>query len=727
MFAQPKPAPIPAKKAAEAPQVPDVGLPPPSEDITAPEEQVEAAIETEALSIPPVADEAAPDEPIAETTEPSISTPDITEDTAALDLTPSKDELTVDNVEHLPDSSHPVVSETVASTVASTRDAGSTLSAITPSIPLQQQPPIGRPPMGGYATTAYKATATPGTRSASYQRRLLEQQEAVVLPGNHAIDKVGVQFGSMGLNGDLDSDTLDVDEDREEAETRTQPPQHSPTQQPRASLPPVPRQPSAPTEAPQPETLPTPKAAPGLPSVPQQHPPPQQAAQSSPPAPLGSQVMSQQGSQGAHPYSQFGRYGQPNPTDASAPSQKPYDPFGHQAAQSNQFEGFPGQSSAQSQQPQNHSQQGAFSSAPSDYSSYYTSEQQRNAYSNYYGHNYNQQGASGQNDSAPSQQRVGSAFSAAPGDSSYPTSQPQQSQSRYSEAQNSGHTTPNPLVGGQTQTGAQSQQAQHIGQQPHGHNSGQHFGGYGAQPYFNNPQQYYNAYMNQYGYGQGGYGGGPFGAGKGGIYGQPHQYGMSPHAGYDQHSSSPANAAAFTQSSLHGRDSALGGALGDYGRSGSAQPSQSQQHGTASGFGGMHDVFGSRGQGGFPSQSQGYGQQQSGQQSGNEDSLKPFGDTKATAGPSPSLGQPHRPSSATNTAPGQGAQSGLPPQSHQQGFGGYPGGLHNNQGSQYGGLGGLGHQGGSQGQGYGGGYGGFGGTYGSYGSRGGWGSNYPNH
>jgi len=197
---------------------------------------------------------------------------------------------------------------------------------------------------------------------------------------------------------------------------------------------------------------------------------------------------------------------------------------------------------------------------------------------------------------------------------------------------------------------------------------------------------------------------------------------------------------AFGQSSLHGRDSALGGGLGDYARSGSAQPSQSQ-HTTAAGagFGGLPEMFSRSQAGGY--QNQPYGQQPGAQQTANEDSLKPFGDSKTGGGPSPSaLGQPGRPGSATNNTPGQTSQSGLPPpQSHQQGFGGgYPSHLNQLQGGQAnqygGGLGGLGgaqqqhgaaQQQSHQQSGYGQ-YGGFGGGYGSY-NRGGWGTNYGQH
>lgn len=237
--------------------------------------------------------------------------------------------------------------------------------------------------------------------------------------------------------------------------------------------------------------------------------------------------------------------------------------------------------------------------------------------------------------------------------------------------------------------------------------------------------------MNQYGYGGQNYGG-PYGA-KGGVYGQPHHgYGMSPQNSYDQHSSSPGNVSGFGQSSVHGRENALASSLGEYGRSGSTQPSQAQQPAaTASSFGNMPDILG-RSHSGLPGQNQQYAHQQASQHNPAEDALKPFGDAKASVGPNAAaLSQPGRPGSAANNATSQAGQSGLPPpQSHQQGFGGYSSHLNHvqsGQASQYSGLSGLGgHQGGGQSHqsgGYGG-YGtGFGNSYGNY-SRGGWGGNY---
>ena len=79
------------------------------------------------------------------------------------------------------------------------------------------------------------------------------------MPGNREVDRAAVQFGAFNLNGSGDED---VDGDREEPETRAQPPQHSPVAHPRASLPPAPQQPAS-----VPETFPTPKQSAGLPAA----------------------------------------------------------------------------------------------------------------------------------------------------------------------------------------------------------------------------------------------------------------------------------------------------------------------------------------------------------------------------------------------------------------------------------------------------------------------------
>ncbi|GAB7356428.1 hypothetical protein MBLNU459_g7201t1 [Dothideomycetes sp. NU459] len=684
MFAKPKAAPIPAipRPAAAAAAAPPSAS---SEPAQSQEKQAveEAAPETsqqpEALAQPEhvphhaelTQSEQAP--PPSEPAEP----PSVSVEEANTTLAPSNDPLTEDNLENLPDVSHPPATLTAASTVGSLDPRVS-----TPLAQPQQQAPIGRPPMGGYAANAYRTVALPGGRSASFQRRVLEQQEAVVMPGHNAVDRAAVQFGSMGLNGDAEG--LDVDDDKEEPETRTQPPQQSPPSQPRASLPPAPRhEPSVQ------ESLPTPKQAPGLPPAPQH----QQDSSS-----LGS--LQQEAPQVAPGYGQYARYGQTGmQQDTTSQAQKTFDPFSHQAP-SSAFDQYGSQPSAQ----QHQQGFGAFSSAPSDYSHYYTADQQRNAYQSYYGGSYGQQNTQTQ-DTGSAQQRSSSGFGTGPSESAFSAAQgPQQSQSRYGEAPGSGHNTPNPSMSSQQQSATQSQQ---IPQQPQ--QQSQYGYPYGH-PYYNSP--YHAAYQNQFGYnGQPGYGGPSYG--KGQMYGQPHGYGMP--SSFD-HTSSPANAGGFGQTSTQSRESGLSSGLGDYGRS-STQPSQLG----SSGFGGMSEPFG-RTQSGFQGQSQGYGQQQSVQQSAPQDDLKPFGESKPS-GPSPALGQPGRPGSAANSVGGQAPSSTLPPpQSHQQGFSGYPG---FNQGSQYGGLGGLGGQSHQQ-QGQYGQYGGFGNSYGNYG-RGGWGGNYGGH
>jgi hypothetical protein len=399
---------------------------------------------------------------------------------------------------------------------------------------------------------------------------------------------------------------------------------------------------------------------------------------------------------------QYGLFGQTAPQEPSAfPTQKQFDSFGQQQtaapAAQNLFEGgFPTQPQApqaQSQQQPGNVPASAFSSAPADYSSYYTAaDPHSRAPFNYYNQQYGQQqGAQGQQEgltsqqAAQQQQRAFSGYNAPQGDSlnQYPQGGVQHTQGRYGaaaavDAQTSGNTTPNPSATQGQQQAGQGSQAQSHGQQQQPHDYPYNH------PYYNSP--YYAAYMGQYqgGYNQGGYGG-PYG--KGGAYNQPHQYGMSPQGPYG-HASSPAGG--FGQNSLHRGDSAgVAAGLSEYGRAGSAQSGNQPGLG-ATGFGGVQDTF-TRGASAY--QSQGAGQpyngpasQQGNPPAGNDD-LKPFGDSKAGGGPSPSLGAAARPVSATNNAP-----AGLPPpQSGQQGglgmsgYSGYPShvqqghGLHGNQ------------------------------------------------
>lgn len=743
MFSKPAPPPAPHKALRAVPSY-DATVEPPIAATSIPEDTIMPGLP------PPIA--------VNETLEIPNTPPssDLTISEPPANITPSKDELTETNLEQVLDASGPPPSATAASTVASTIDPQNGAGGATPLHPSQQQSG-SRPSFGGFATSAYKATGMAG-RSASYQRKIQEQQEAVVMPGKHAVDRAAVQFGSMGLNGTTED--VDVDSDREDAETRTQPPQHSPIA-PRAALPPAPQQQGFLSQPQMNDPLPTPRQAPGLPPINQQS--ALQQPNQTLPNDTGSQVQTQ------YPYN---RYGQQAPQqEISAPAQKAYEPFGQQIQQSQQSDNYPSTSQGQGPpQQQTQPQQGAYSSASNDMPSLYTSDSQRSAYQNNIYGTYGQQLQQNAQDASASQQRGGSAFgaSAAEQGSQYATSQAQQPpQNRFGqtgEAQTSGHSTPNPSLSGQQQPGQPHQmllqQAQgQAGGYPYSHPYYSHpyYASYANQqhvsnhpygrerPMFDDVRRYDDQYLTQtpqYGYGgsQGGYGGGSFGGagGKQGMYGQPHQgYGASSQTGYDQDSASPANTGAFTQQhASSGRDSAVPGGLGNYGRTGSTQPSENPQQypgAGASNHGSMPDVFG-RSQSNYHGQNSGLGSHMS-QQSGNDDPLRNYGDSsKVPGGPSPALGQPGgRPGSVANV-PGQ---TGLPQSQGQgqggqgQGYGGYMGHqMHSQQGSQYGGgPGGLGghHQSGGQNH-QAVGYGAYGPNYGSgfYGNsnRGGWGANY---
>jgi hypothetical protein len=129
-------------------------------------------------------------------------------------------------------------------------------------------------------------------------------------------------------------------------------------------------------------------------------------------------------------------------------------------------------------------------------------------------------------------------------DSGDADTKPAAKQSRYGEASNSGHNTPNPALGNQLPSGPASQ-SHHQG-----HNQQSQHGSY---PY-NNP--YYMNYMSQYrGYGGQQQGYGSFGRS---MYGQPHHYGMSPQTSYGQHAS-PANVGGFGGASANERGTNNGG------------------------------------------------------------------------------------------------------------------------------------------------------------------------
>ncbi len=218
----PKPAPKP--KEAPVPKPVEVIEPLPPTEPVVPEPEPEPQVEE-----PPAPTEAPVEQPepteIVKIIEPEVALP------------PPEDDLTKGNLDLLPDESHPPTTATAASTAADSWDArqlAQPSAAVTPLSASQAQHQAARPAASGYAATALKATERPPARMPSYQRRLLEQEEAVRMPGNREVDRAAVQFGAFSLNGAED----DIDGDREDPETRTQPPAESPAA-PRASLPPI--------------------------------------------------------------------------------------------------------------------------------------------------------------------------------------------------------------------------------------------------------------------------------------------------------------------------------------------------------------------------------------------------------------------------------------------------------------------------------------------------------
>ncbi|KAJ5846311.1 hypothetical protein N7534_009980 [Penicillium rubens] len=493
LFAKP-PAPPVQKKPQAAPPVPVAEKPAepvaePSPPAPAPAPEPETAPATSQKT------------PVAKPTHPVI--PAIPTTT----VNPPKGNLTETNLEQVPDASAPAPTATAASTIGSGVDPAAVAAATaTPS----------RFPSSAYPPSATKQGRTPGL-----QRRVMEQQQAVVMPGNHAVDRAAVQFGSMGLNGDA----IDIDENREEAETRAQPPQHSPVA-PRASLPPA-------TQAPHSmESGAAGRPAPGLPPVPQ-----------------GASADS---------FTDFARY--------SEPQQKPFDPFTQQVSQPQPQipEPFANQAPAQ-----------PTATTGSEYSPFYAAEQQRfpllrllcllrpvpgcpnrsprrswppNRYvpvdATNSGHNTPNPTIPGVTQQTPAAQHM-------PGQSAQ--------QHAYGYQYPNYYTNPH-YASYMNQMGQQQQQQQYGG---------------GNRPRYDDARRYEDHYMQQqqqhnqqYGYGSQ-YG--PY-AGKGGMYGQPHGA-----FSYDQQSSSPANTGSFSQA-MPSRDSV-------YGRTGSAQQSDNQSATGANAFG----------------------------------------------------------------------------------------------------------------------------------------------
>ncbi|CUS14814.1 unnamed protein product [Tuber aestivum] len=662
----PPPPPASVQKIPSPPKQPAVQPEPAQPSV--PEYQEPEPVEE---SLPPPKEASPEVQPAPATPEPVEPTPEPVEpepvpgpeEEAAPEIPEAKPSpvqpLTEVNLERIEDTAPPPPTMTQASTIAS--------SAPTPAAPvsLSAPPPPPPPPPPQHAVTTPQPApsrpvhsgvvmpkGTPG-RSSGYNRRILDQQEGVVMPGNHgAVEHATLQFGSMGLNGDIDDE-----EEVEQAETVSQPPQPSPIAQPVTSLPPT-----GPSQLPIPqppvtETLPTPRQAPGLPVHPQAAP-----QQPSPQPPAAPQSMTQQQPHQLNSQlpSHYNRYAVPETQTQT----KSFDTFAHSAQQQSipphqpqaqpQAYGNYAPSPLQHQQPQPSHIGVGVSAAPDQQQqyNYYNDRSQPPGFGAPYTSNYMQQ-AQSQQDAGANQQRASSGLGGGAGEGlgQVPTSagtagQVQQSTSRYpaqTGEQGSGHATPSPAIPTVQQT---SQPHQPIGQHPT-----QAFQyGYQQHPYYGQfiPGSYYGQQFKNHQ----------------GMYAYPQAY-MSPQ--YSDHASTPTGLGGFGAPSAQGRDGVAG--LGDYNRMNTTAAQQQQQqqqalpqHTSAGGYGsGVPNFLSSRG---LPQEQQqlgaGVGQQQAGQQGPTDESLK-FGENKPPTGPSgtPSIpGQPGRPGSATsNLGPQHGGQT----------------------------------------------------------------------
>ncbi|RPA92977.1 hypothetical protein L873DRAFT_1793928 [Choiromyces venosus 120613-1] len=648
---QPPIQPEPVQEPISEPQEPEPieeSLPPPRE--ASPEVQPAPAT-PEPVKLTPEPVEPVEPEPVPEPQEEIV--PIVPEVPEVPEAQPSPVQpLTEVNLEKIDDAAPPPPTMTQASTIASsvvTPAATASTAAPPPQHSVTTpQPTPSRPVHSGVAMPK----GTPG-RGSNYNRRVLDQQEGVVMPSNHgAVEHATLQFGSMGLNGDIDDE-----EEVEQAETVSQPPQPSPIAQPVTSLPPTGPSQLPVSQPPVTEALPTLRQAPGLPVHPQTI--PQQPSSQPPVAP---QSMSQQQHHlNSQLPSHYNRYAIPE----TQPQTKSFDAFAHSAQQSIP----PHQSQAQSQpqaQPQaygNYAQSPlqpqqqpshigvGVSAAPDQqpHYNYYNDRSQPPGFGAPYTSNYMQQ-AQSQQDAGTNQQRASSGLGGATGEglgqvptSSGTASQVQQQTSRYpgqTGEQGSGHATPSPAIPAVQQT---SQPHQPVGQHPT-----QAFPyGYQQHPYYSQyvPQSYYNQ---------------PF-KNHQGMYGYPQAY-ISPQ--YSDHTSAPAGLGGFGAPSAQSRDGVAG--LGDYSRMNTTAAQQQQQqalpqNSSTGGYGsGIPNFLNNRG---LPQEQQQLGAgvgQQAGQQGQTDESLK-FGENKPPTGPSgtPSIpGQPGRPGSATsNLGPQHGGQT----------------------------------------------------------------------
>ncbi|KAK6349124.1 RNAPII degradation factor [Orbilia blumenaviensis] len=747
---QPQPVPVPAPVVSKKPQSPPetkVEPPAPVTEPTVPPTTIaQPPQETTASLPPPVVTPVIKKSPIVAPAVPAISTsavpqpesvvptavPETTkvtedhdepgpaaeehpEETTAEDTpeetpeslpSPGLDKLTEENLEKIENVAPAPPTSTAASTVATT--------PLPISAPLQISK--GLPP-------AHRA---PGHRSGL--RRMLDQHEAVVMPRGDFVDRAAVQFGSMGLNGDIDEP--EEAEQPEKPET-VAPPQQSPIAQPKAALPtPVPAA-STPSVAPlAQQPVPTAQAQPVQEQQQPQQPQQQQLQQQQQPQ---QPISLPRQAPGLVPPIQQPISGNPLSSSPSAPQQlqqQPSQSLGQSVPRQSGFGADAAKFDSYGQQQQQQQQQLSGQQNPvgqSPYGGYQTQAQQpsqpsADPYATYY---------SGAND--PNRGGFGAFYS-----SPYTAGQGQQqaqhqpsdqaaSQPRSSSALGGGvgasldNAQSGAAVSGNQQqqsqqsrfgTSFQGNEASQPGQANAQQGGPQHPSQYPMHPSY---YPYYNYMSQMYGH---------YGSYPKGFYGGSPQAYMSP-GGYE-HSSSPGNYSGFGGPGSQGRDSSVN----EYGRTGATQghaqqqqqqQQQQSQHPTLGyGSGGMPDYMSSRqhGQlGGFGTQQQQHGL--GGQQGGHtEETLKPYGETKAPTGPSANpAGAPGRPPSTSGlSGPGQSQVPQGQSQQHQQNLmGAYPQHLQAQSGGNTPLMGGnQGHHNSQYGM-----YGGFGSGYPQYGSQGG--------
>lgn len=720
----PTPPPQPEEPTEPEPTVTEALPPPQTTQATEPAlpEPEEAPAQTELEpepAMPETIDQ--PSEPevseVAEIPEiPDIpNIPEIKTEVSPVETAPQP--LTEQNLEKVEDVAPAAPTGTQASTINSSIIAPKSETP-APATPRARHVGLSTPKIGS-------------ARTASFTRRTLEQQEAVIMPGYHAIDRTTVQFGSLGLNGaaidDDDDDDFEPEPTPQRPETVTQPPQ-SPPAQPVAALPPAAPQPQVsqqalpvqaqvqapvqpqiqqpiqppvqqpvqsqipsqqqqqqPHQTSQQEALPTPRQAPGLPAQPQVQAQLQHQQQPSPQPPLAPQSMTSQQHMNPQLSSQFNRFSGIEQTQAA---QKPYDTFQQhvpqqhtpqtqaaqlpQVAQTQQAQqqsyGYPTHHQQQQHHQQSHPAQAGLGSLSSLPDQQYS----------YYNSEINRAGAPGFNYytnpySQPTQDTVASLPRAASGMGSTAGETPSQlptapSQSASRFGQVGEQTSGHGTPSPGIPTLQPSTQAPNP-QQTAAHQQ------YPMQPYYH-PGYYY---MNQvFNYDAPYSGTSELSEGFSSYqqfyptYQTPFtkQQGLytQPHQNFQYSDHTSSPAGLGSFGGPTTQGRDTGTGVSDYNRGGVSQAQQSHPQHSSANFGGLPNFLNSRG---LPEQQQlsGVGQQQVAQQGQADDNLKPFGDSKPPTGPASNAGLQGqpRPGSATSAA------ANLPQQATQpQGGMGYP-------------------------------------------------------